>query len=121
MTEGGRDSPFRNRSIELNLKLFDAMKNGHFPEGTCVLRAKIDNSSPNFNLRDPTIYRIKSVPHPVTGNKWCIYPMYDFAHALSDAFEGEPNVIIYFLFIHHITRYYTFFMHPGVCNTPTAL
>jgi len=87
LTEPGRESPYRNRSIEENLMLFRAMKNGEFPDGHCVLRAKIDMSSGNINMRDPTLYRIKRASHPITGNQWCIYPMYDFAHAISDAVE----------------------------------
>lgn len=87
LTEPGKDSPFRTRSIDENLDLFMKMKNGEFPDGKCVLRAKIDNSSPNLNLRDPTIYRIKHATHPITGDQWCIYPMYDYAHAISDAME----------------------------------
>jgi glutaminyl-tRNA synthetase len=86
--EPGRNSPHRDRSIEESLQLFREMKNGQFEDGTCVLRAKIDMSSPNINLRDPTLYRIKRLHHPTTGDQWCIYPMYDFAHVLSDAIEG---------------------------------
>jgi glutaminyl-tRNA synthetase len=93
LTEPGRDSPFRSRSIDENLKLFEDMRTGKFSDGHCVLRAKIDNTSPNINMRDPTLYRIKNAPHPITGNKWCIYPMYDFAHALSDALEGTNHQI----------------------------
>ncbi|MFK7826634.1 MAG: glutamine--tRNA ligase/YqeY domain fusion protein [Oligoflexales bacterium] len=87
LTEAGKDSPYRNRSIEENLDLFTQMKNGDFDEGSRVLRAKIDMSSGNMNMRDPTIYRIRKVRHHRTGNKWCIYPMYDFAHCLSDYIE----------------------------------
>ncbi len=88
LTEPGKDSPYRNRSIEENLELFERMKNGEFKEGEHVLRAKIDMASPNMTLRDPTIYRIRKVDHHRTGNKWCVYPMYDFSHCLSDATEG---------------------------------
>ncbi|GMN90065.1 glutamine--tRNA ligase/YqeY domain fusion protein [Francisella sciaenopsi] len=83
----GKDSPYRERSIEENLKLFEAMKNGEFAEGNKTLRAKIDMASGNINLRDPALYRIKFSHHPKTGNKWCIYPMYAFAHPLEDAIE----------------------------------
>ncbi|MFW5747283.1 MAG: glutamine--tRNA ligase/YqeY domain fusion protein [bacterium] len=87
LTEPGRESPYRNRTVEENLDLFARMKNGEFPDGTHVLRAKIDMSSPNINMRDPVIYRIRRVPHHRTGNAWCIYPMYDFTHCISDAIE----------------------------------
>ena len=88
LKEPGKDSPFRTRSIEENLELFEGMKNGDFDEGKHVLRAKIDMSSPNVNMRDPTLYRIKHESHQETGDKWCIYPMYDFSHPISDALEG---------------------------------
>ncbi|WP_150467035.1 glutamine--tRNA ligase/YqeY domain fusion protein [Francisella sp. SYW-9] len=88
LKEAGKDSPYRNRSIEENIELFKAMKNGKFPEGSKTLRAKIDMSSGNINLRDPALYRIKFSNHPKTGDKWCIYPMYSFAHPLEDAIEG---------------------------------
>ena len=88
LTEPGKDSPFRERSTEENLELFEGMKNGDFAEGKHVLRAKIDMSSPNVNMRDPTLYRIKHVPHQETGDEWCIYPMYDFSHPISDGLEG---------------------------------
>ena len=88
LTEPGKNSPYRDRSVEENLDLFERMKNGEFKEGEKVLRAKIDMSSPNMNMRDPAMYRIAYAHHHRTGNKWCIYPMYDFAHPLSDALEG---------------------------------
>ena len=88
LTEPGKESPYRNRSIEENLDLFKRMTDGEFGNGEKVLRAKIDMSSPNLNMRDPVIYRISHVSHHQTGDKWCIYPMYDFAHPLSDAKEG---------------------------------
>jgi glutaminyl-tRNA synthetase len=88
LTEPGKDSPYRNRSVEENLALFEQMKNGDFAEGECVLRAKIDMKSGNINLRDPVMYRILHAPHPRTGNQWCIYPMYDYAHGQSDSIEG---------------------------------
>jgi glutaminyl-tRNA synthetase len=88
LTEPGKDSPWRNRSVEENLKLFEEMKEGKYKDGEKTLRAKIDMSSPNINMRDPVLYRIIHVPHHRQGTKWCIYPMYDFAHPLQDAFEG---------------------------------
>lgn len=93
LTEPGRDSPYRNRSVEENLDLFERMCAGEFEEGSHVLRAKIDMASPNLNLRDPTIYRIKKVEHHRTGGKWCIYPLYDFTHCLSDSIEGITHSI----------------------------
>ena len=89
----GKDSPFRNRSVEENLELFTRMKNGEFPDGTRTLRAKIDMASPNIWLRDPVLYRIRHAEHHHTGNQWCIYPMYDFAHCLSDYIEGITHSI----------------------------
>ncbi|HCG68264.1 MAG TPA: glutamine--tRNA ligase [Clostridiales bacterium] len=88
LTEPGRESPFRNRSVEENLELFERMKNGEFPDGSHTLRAKIDMSSPNMNMRDPAIYRILHTDHHRQGNKWCIYPLYDYAHPIQDALEG---------------------------------
>jgi glutaminyl-tRNA synthetase len=88
LTEPGQDSPYRTRSVEENLDLFRRMRAGEFPDGAHVLRAKIDMASPNLNLRDPVLYRIRHAPHHRTGDAWCIYPMYDFAHPLSDAIEG---------------------------------
>ncbi|MEE0982074.1 MAG: glutamate--tRNA ligase family protein, partial [Acutalibacteraceae bacterium] len=87
LTEPGKNSPYRDRSVEENLDLFERMKNGEFPEGSHVLRAKIDMASPNIVMRDPVIYRIMYVNHHQTGDKWCIYPMYDFVHPLADARE----------------------------------
>ena len=84
----GKESPFRNRSVEENLDLLARMKAGEFPDGTRTLRAKIDMSAPNVWLRDPVLYRIRHAEHHHTGNKWCIYPMYDWAHTLSDYIEG---------------------------------
>ena len=88
LTEPGKESPYRNRTVEENLALFAQMRNGEFEEGTCVLRAKIDMASPNIVLRDPVLYRILKSSHHRTGDKWCIYPMYDFTHCLSDMLEG---------------------------------
>lgn len=93
LTEPGKDSPYRERSLEENLDLFQRMKAGEFQDGEHVLRAKIDMASSNINMRDPTLYRIKHVPHHRTGNKWCIYPMYDFTHCLSDAIETISHSI----------------------------
>lgn len=93
LTEPGKNSPYRDRSIEENLALFERMKNGEFANGEKVLRAKIDMSSPNINMRDPVIYRIAHSEHHNTGNKWCIYPMYDFAHPIEDAIEGITHSI----------------------------
>ena len=93
LTEPGKESPYRNRSIEENLDLFERMKNGEFADGEKVLRAKIDMSSPNINFRDPVIYRIAHTTHHNTGDKWCIYPMYAFAHPLEDAIEGITHSI----------------------------
>ena len=88
LTRPGKNSPDRDRSIDENLRLFQEMKDGKHPEGKYLLRAKLDMSSPNINMRDPALYRIKYATHPRTGNKWCIYPMYDFTHPISDAIEG---------------------------------
>jgi glutaminyl-tRNA synthetase len=88
LTEPGKESPYRNRSVEENLELFERMRAGEFPDGSRTLRAKIDMSSPNITLRDPVLYRILDMPHHRTGDKWCIYPMYDFTHCLSDSIEG---------------------------------
>jgi glutaminyl-tRNA synthetase len=93
LTEPGKESPYRNRTMEENLDLFDRMRNGEFGNGEKVLRAKIDMSSPNINLRDPVIYRIAHATHHNTGDKWCIYPMYAFAHPLEDAIEGVTHSI----------------------------
>ncbi len=105
LTEPGRESPYRNRSVEENLRLFAEMRAGKFREGECVLRAKIDMASPNLNLRDPVLYRIKYVPHHRTGTKWCIYPMYDFAHALSDMIEGITHSLCTLEFEDHRPLY----------------
>lgn len=93
LTEAGKESPYRNRSVNENLDLFERMKNGEFEDGSKVLRAKIDMSSPNINFRDPIIYRISHSTHHNTGDKWCIYPMYAFAHPLEDAIEGITHSI----------------------------
>ena len=93
LTEPGKESPYRNRSVEENLDLFERMKNGEFEDGSKVLRAKIDMASPNINVRDPVIYRVAHMHHHRTGDTWCIYPMYDFAHPIEDAIEGITHSI----------------------------
>ncbi|MEF9953328.1 MAG: glutamine--tRNA ligase/YqeY domain fusion protein [Clostridium sp.] len=105
LTEAGKESPYRNRSVEENLEIFEKMKNGEFPDGSKVLRAKIDMSSPNINMRDPIIYRISHATHHNTGDKWCIYPMYDFAHPLEDAIEGITHSICSLEFEDHRPLY----------------
>jgi glutaminyl-tRNA synthetase len=105
LTEPGKESPYRNRSIEENLDLFRRMRDGEFEDGSKVLRAKIDMASPNLNMRDPVIYRIVKAEHHRTGNKWCIYPMYDFAHPLSDSFEGITHSICTLEFEDHRPLY----------------
>ncbi|WP_143316815.1 glutamine--tRNA ligase/YqeY domain fusion protein [Clostridium sp. HBUAS56017] len=101
LTSSGKDSPYRNRSVEENLDLFERMKNGEFKDGEKVLRAKIDMASPNINMRDPVIYRIAHTTHHNTGDKWCIYPMYDFAHPIEDAIEGVTHSICTLEFADH--------------------
>ena len=101
----GKNSPYRDRSVEENLDLFERMKNGEFPDGSRTLRAKIDMSSPNINMRDPVLYRIAHASHHTTGNKWCIYPMYDFAHPLEDAIEGITHSICTMEFEDHRPLY----------------
>jgi len=105
LTEAGTPSPYRDRSVEENLTLFREMKQGKYPDGAKVLRAKIDMASPNLNMRDPVIYRIAHVPHYRQGDKWCIYPMYDFAHPLSDAFEGITHSLCSLEFENHRPLY----------------
>ncbi|MFC1224455.1 glutamine--tRNA ligase/YqeY domain fusion protein [Pedobacter sp. BG31] len=104
-TEPGQDSPYRNRSIEENLDIFTKMKNGEFPDGAYILRAKIDMASPNMLMRDPIIYRIKHAEHHRTGNKWCIYPMYDFAHGQSDSIEHITHSICTLEYVSHRELY----------------
>jgi glutaminyl-tRNA synthetase len=105
LTEPGKNSPYRDRDIRENVDLFQRMRDGEFDDGACVLRAKIDMASPNLNMRDPTLYRIRKLPHPRTGNRWCIYPMYDFAHCLSDAIEGITHSICTLEFEDHRPLY----------------
>lgn len=105
LTQPGKDSPYRNRPVEENLDLFKRMRNGEFPDGSRVLRAKIDMSSPNLNMRDPVIYRILRAHHHRTGDQWCIYPMYDYAHPLSDYFEDITHSICTLEFEDHRPLY----------------
>ena len=105
LTEPGKESPYRGRSIEENLKLFEEMKNGVYEDGTKVLRAKIDMASPNMNMRDPVIYSVARMTHHNTGDKWCIYPMYDFAHPIEDAIEGVTHSICTLEFEDHRPLY----------------
>ena len=112
--KGGRESPYRNRSIEENLDLFRRMRAGEFPDGSRTLRAKIDMSHPNFNLRDPVLYRILHAPHQHTGKKWCIYPMYDWAHGQSDSIEGITHSICTLEFENHRPLYDWFIENLGI-------
>lgn len=105
LAEPGKNSPYRDRSVEENLDLFERMKNGEFEDGTKVLRAKIDMASPNINMRDPVIYRVAHMTHHNTGDKWCIYPMYDFAHPIEDAIEGVTHSICTLEFEDHRPLY----------------
>ena len=105
LTEGGKESPYRNRSVEENLKLFEEMREGKYQDGEKVLRAKIDMNSPNINMRDPVIYRVARMTHHNTGDKWCIYPMYDFAHPIEDAIEGITHSICTLEFEDHRPLY----------------
>lgn len=105
LTEPGKNSPYRNRSVEENLELLDKMKTGEFAEGEHLLRAKIDMAAPNINMRDPAIYRIKNMSHPMTGDIWHIYPMYDFAHCVSDAIEGISHSLCTLEFEDHRPLY----------------
>jgi glutaminyl-tRNA synthetase len=118
LTEPGKDSPYRNRSIEENLDLFERMKNGEFDNGERVLRAKIDMASPNMNMRDPVIYRILKAPHHRTGDKWCIYPMYDFAHPLEDAIENITHSLCSLEFEDHRPLYDWFLEKLEIENPP---
>ncbi len=105
LTEPGKDSPYRNRSVEENLKLFEEMRAGKYADGEKVLRAKIDMASPNINMRDPIIYRVAHMTHHNTGDKWCIYPMYDFAHPIEDAIEGITHSLCTLEFEDHRPLY----------------
>ncbi len=105
LTEPGKNSPHRDRSVEENLDLFEKMKNGEFPDGSKTLKAKIDMSSPNMNMRDPVMYRILHATHHRTGDDWCIYPMYDWAHGLEDSIEKITHSICTLEFEHHRPLY----------------
>lgn len=105
LTEPGKESPYRNRSVEENLQLFESMRAGEVPDGAKVLRAKIDMASSNMNMRDPVIYRVAHMSHHNTGDQWCIYPMYDFAHPLEDAFEGVTHSLCTLEFEDHRPLY----------------
>lgn len=121
LTEGGKNSPCRDRSVEENLELFRRMTEGEFPNGAKVLRAKIDMSSSNLNMRDPVIYRIAHVPHHQTGDKWCVYPMYDFAHPLSDAKEGVTFSLCSLEFENHRPLYNWFVEQIGFEEPPRQI
>jgi glutaminyl-tRNA synthetase len=114
LTESGTESPYRNRSVEENLDLLERMKNGEFPDGSRTLRAKIDMASPNLNMRDPVMYRILHAEHHRTGNEWCIYPMYDFAHGQSDSIEGITHSICTLEFEDHRPLYDWFVEQLGI-------
>jgi glutaminyl-tRNA synthetase len=117
LTEPGKDSPYRTRSIEENLDLFLRMKNGEFPDGSRVLRAKIDMASPNLNMRDPVMYRILHATHQRTGDQWCIYPMYDFAHGQSDSIEHVTHSMCTLEFVDHQPLYHWYIEQLGIFPT----
>ena len=119
LTEPGKESPYRNRSVEENLDLFDRMTKGEFNEGEKVLRAKIDMTSPNLNMRDPVIYRILKAHHHRTGDKWCVYPMYDFAHPISDTAEGVTHSLCSLEFENHRPLYDWAIREVGVFEKPS--
>jgi len=121
LTEPGKPSPYRARSVEENLELFTAMRRGDFDDGEHVLRAKIDMASPNINLRDPTLYRIRNVPHQRTGDSWPIYPMYDFAHTLSDALEGTTHSLCSLEFEDHRPLYNWLIEQSSIPNHPQQI
>lgn len=121
LTSPGRNSPDRDRSIKENIDLFEKMKNGNFEDGQYLLRAKIDMSSPNLNMRDPALYRIKRMNHHRTGDKWCIYPMYDFTHPLSDAFEEVTHSVCTLEFEDHRPLYNWSVDHSGVPAKPQQI
>jgi glutaminyl-tRNA synthetase len=118
LTEPGRNSPYRDRSVEENRDLFERMRAGEFPDGAHVLRAKIDMAAPNLSLRDPTIYRIRKVAHHRTGDQWCVYPLYDFAHGLSDSIEGVTHSICTLEFENNRALYDWFLDNLPVKNRP---
>ena len=121
LTEPGQDSPYRNRSVAENLDLFARMRAGEFKDGTHVLRAKIDMASPNLNMRDPTMYRIRHVAHYRRGDQWCIYPTYDYAHPISDAIEGITHSICTLEFEDHRPLYYWFLDNVSVPCHPQQI
>ncbi len=121
LTEPGKNSPYRDRSVEENLDLFKRMTDGEFPDGAKVLRAKIDMASPNMNMRDPAIYRIMHVSHHQTGDKWCVYPIYDFAHPLSDACEGVTYSLCSLEFENHRPLYNWFIGQIGFPEPPRQI
>lgn len=121
LTEPGKNSPYRDRSVEENLALFEKMKNGELEDGSAVLRAKIDMASPNINMRDPAIYRIRHATHHKTGDDWCIYPMYDFAHCLSDSIEGITHSICTLEFEIHRPLYNWYLETLGIKNPPQQI
>src|SRR5215471_5994111 len=114
LTEPGKESPYRNRSVEENLDLFERMRKGEFPDGSRTLRAKIEMASPNLNMRDPVMYRILHAEHHRTGNKWCIYPMYDYAHGQSDAIERVTHSMCTLEFEDHRPLYNWFIEQLGI-------
>ncbi len=121
LTEPGKNSPYRDRSIAENLALFERMKNGEFPDGKCVLRAKIDMASPNINMRDPVMYRIVRAHHHRTGDQWLIYPMYDYAHPVSDAIEGVTHSLCTLEFEDHRPLYDWFVQAVGFAHPPRQI
>ena len=121
LTEPGKNSPYRDRSVEENLDLFKRMTDGEFPDGAKVLRAKIDMASPNMNMRDPAIYRIMHTSHHQTGDKWCVYPIYDFAHPLSDAREGVTYSLCSLEFENHRPLYNWFIEQIGFEEPPRQI
>lgn len=121
LTEPGKNSPYRNRSVEENLELFEQMRAGKFEDGSRVLRAKIDMASPNINMRDPILYRVAHVPHHNTGDKWCIYPMYDFAHPIEDAIEGITHSLCTLEFEDHRPLYDWVVREVGYENPPRQI
>ncbi|MDJ0700704.1 MAG: glutamine--tRNA ligase/YqeY domain fusion protein [Woeseiaceae bacterium] len=121
LTEAGKDSPYRDRPVDENLDLLRRMRSGEFGDGELVLRAKIDMASPNMNLRDPALYRIRKIDHQRTGDTWCIYPMYDFAHTLSDAFEGTTHSLCTLEFEDHRPLYDWFLDQLQPPNRPRQI
>ena len=121
LTEPGKNSPYRERSVDENMDMFHRMRAGEFADGTHLLRAKIDMASPNMNLRDPALYRIRHIDHQRTGDKWCIYPMYDFAHTMSDAFEGTTHSLCTLEFEDHRPLYEWFLEQLQPENRPRQI